>query len=85
MKKLLVLFLFGMILLPSVSLFSGDSLSYSLQIRTRSEANGKDFNSDSDMSSYTFLRTRLSLSFKPTKGVSAFFQLQDSRFTPGIF
>jgi len=79
MKKLLVLFLFGMILLPSVSLFSGDSLSYSLQIRTRSEANGKDFNSDSDMSSYTFLRTRLSLSFKPTKGVSAFFQLQDSR------
>ncbi|MCP4216024.1 MAG: alginate export family protein, partial [bacterium] len=85
MKKVLLLFLAAILLLTTTSdLFAGkkkaeERMSFSLQIRSRGEMNGKDFNSDTDLNSYDLLRTRLGITFRPMKDMEAFVQVQDSR------
>ena len=64
----------------SVAAYSDDgSVKLSGQVRTRSEMDDKDFNTDSPEKNTTFLRTRLNASFQPAEKISAFIQLQDSR------
>jgi len=53
--------------------------SASGQIRQRFEINGKDFNSDTKMSSFNLLRSRLNVAFQPSDDVTGFIQFQDSR------
>jgi len=45
----------------------------------RSEADGRDFNSDSDVNTYTLLRTRFGAAVQPLEDVNVYIQLQDSR------
>jgi Alginate export len=80
MKKFVLLVL-ALTLLMSGITFAGDGdwLKYSLQIRSRFEMNGKDFDADTDLNNYTLMRTRLGLTFKPMENTMAFFQVQDSR------
>lgn len=54
-------------------------LSWSGEIRVRSEADGRDFKSRTPMNAYTLLRTRVALEARPDENVTAFVQLQDSR------
>lgn len=49
------------------------------QIRTRSEADGRDFDSDTDVNTYTVLRTRFGASIQPSSDVNVYVQIQDSR------
>ncbi|MGH1364198.1 MAG: alginate export family protein [Calditrichia bacterium] len=50
------------------------------QIRQRSEVDNRDFNSDTGLESFTGLRSRLGVLFTPAEDLSAFFQVQDTRF-----
>jgi hypothetical protein len=54
-------------------------LEFDGQIRMRSEADGRDFDSDSDPNNYTFLRTRFGVNAMPAEDVSIYVQAQDSR------
>ncbi len=49
------------------------------QIRVRSEADARDFNSDSDVNTFTLLRTRFGALIEPIEDVEAYIQIQDSR------
>ncbi|MFQ5651048.1 MAG: alginate export family protein [bacterium] len=49
------------------------------QIRLRSEADGRDFDSDSDLNTYSLLRTRLGASVSPVEDIRVYVQIQDSR------
>lgn len=49
------------------------------QIRVRSEADGRDFNNDSDINTYTLMRTRFGARANPTDDVTVYVQIQDSR------
>ncbi|MCP4152286.1 MAG: alginate export family protein [bacterium] len=80
MKRFMIILIMVTMLAGTLQLLGGeDKLSYSLEIRHRYEMNGKDFDTDSDLNKYNFLRTRLGLLFKPFKDMEAFVQLQDSR------
>lgn len=77
MKKV-ILFLVGIIILNS-EIFAQDMLKFSAQVRPRFEVDGKDFNSNTDASTFSLLRTRLGAEFMPSPDISAFIQIQDSR------
>lgn len=74
MKKLLLV-----VFLMSTIITAQEKFKISSQIRPRYEVDNKDFNSSTNASSAIFLRTRLGLTFMPTKGVTGFIQAQDSR------
>jgi len=76
MKKL---FLITLILISYFNVYSQDNLKFSFQIRPRFEIDNKDFKSSTNPNTFTQLRTRLGLSFKPLKTLSGFVQIQDSR------
>lgn len=55
------------------------SVKWSAEIRARSEADDRDFNSKTDVNTYTYLRTRVGAMFQPMDNLHAFIQVQDSR------
>lgn len=57
----------------------GPLLTWSGEIRVRSEVDGRDFRNRTAMNAYTFLRTRVALEARPIEGVTAYVQMQDSR------
>lgn len=56
-----------------------DAVKLSAQIRTRGILDAKDFNNETPANRSTLMRVRLNANFRPTKDISGFFQLQDSR------
>ncbi len=74
-KSLLVIFLFG----ASIITFAQESLQFSGQIRPRYIIDGRDFNSNTSLSTFGEMRSRLAAEFTPTDDLTAFFQIQDSR------
>lgn len=54
-------------------------IKFNGQIRVRSEADGRDFNNDSDVNTYTLLRTRFGANIQALEDVKAYIQIQDSR------
>lgn len=77
MKKV-ILFLIGILILSSEA-FAQDVLKFSAQVRPRFEVDGKDFNSNTALNTFTLLRTRFGAEFMPSQDISAFIQIQDSR------
>jgi len=59
--------------------FAQQNWKVSGQIRHRFEMDNKDFNSDTDANNFSFLRTRLGITFSPNEKVLGFMQVQDSR------
>jgi Alginate export len=57
----------------------GNGVSIDVQVRERTEVDGKDFNSDTDMIEYSYLRTRLGLEFTKIENTTIYLQFQDSR------
>ncbi|MFQ5706519.1 MAG: alginate export family protein [bacterium] len=49
------------------------------QIRMRSEADGRDFDSDTDLNTFTLLRTRFGARVQPWRNIEVYMQVQDSR------
>ncbi len=76
MKKILLL---TFIVLSFVNLNAQDALKFSAQIRPRFEMDSKDFKSSTLPNTFTVFRTRLGLTFSPSKNISGFVQIQDSR------
>ncbi len=62
-----------------MALCAQDALTITGQVRHRLEVNGKDFNSNTGLNNYNFLRTRIGVKFKASSRVSGFVQFQDSR------
>jgi hypothetical protein len=60
-------------------LFAQQDWKVNAQIRHRFEMDNKDFNSNTDFNNFSLLRSRLGITFNPTKNLNTFFQLQDSR------
>ncbi len=56
-----------------------DKVEVNAQIRPRTQLDAKDFNSNTAFYSYTELRSRLGVKYSPSKKLSGFIQLQDSR------
>jgi len=75
MKKVTILFF---IVFTSFT-FAQDKVKVNAQIRPRFNINKKDFNSNITVNSFTELRTRMGVLYKPTKNLSGFIQIQDSR------
>lgn len=74
MKKI-----FLIALLVSFNLYSQENLKFSFQIRPRFEIDNKDFKSSTNPNTFTLLRTRAAVSFKPARDLTGFIQIQDSR------
>lgn len=75
MKKL-----FFILIIFSSLIIAQDGLNFSLQIRPRFEIDNKDFNSTTSTGTFTAFRTRLGLTFNRMENLTAFFQIQDSRY-----
>ncbi len=75
MKKL-----FFILIIFSSLIIAQDGLNFSLQIRPRFEIDNKDFNSATSTGTFTAFRTRLGLTFNRVENLTAFFQIQDSRY-----
>ncbi|MCK9280037.1 MAG: alginate export family protein [Melioribacteraceae bacterium] len=75
MKHLAVI----LVLLGSFVINAQDKVKFDAQIRPRYEINNKDFNSNIDAKSYTYLRSRLGALFTPSENISGYIQFQDSR------
>ncbi len=76
MKKFFAIIIF---IFSFMNLYSQENLKFSLQIRPRFEIDNKDFKSSTNPNTFTQLRTRLGLSFRPVKNLNGFIQIQDSR------
>lgn len=76
MKKILIAIL---ILSGFSGILAQENIKFSAQIRPRFEVDNKDFKSSTRANTFTALRTRLGLSFAPSKNLSGFIQAQDSR------
>lgn len=77
MKKVMLLLLFGGILFSATA--QEVPLKVSGELRLRSEADGRDFSTDSPMNLYTLSRLRLGLEIKPSDVMTVFVRIQDSR------
>jgi hypothetical protein len=75
MKKMIILMLLGFFVSTNIA----QTFDVGAQLRTRGQFDGKDFNSDTDPFGYTELRSRINLSIEADRGISGFFQIQDSR------
>lgn len=78
MKKI-SLFFITIIFLSSSLMFAQDKLKVDAQIRPRFNNSNKDFNGDTGANSFTELRTRLGVAYSPSKDLTGFIQIQDSR------
>jgi len=74
-------FLIGFLALTTLPAFAhaDNDVKFNAQVRHRFEFVDKDFNSDQNPYTFSFLRTRIGAKFNPAEGVGAFIQLQDSR------
>ncbi len=79
MSKLLLLFTSLVFITNAFAQVRKVPVKFDGQIRVRSEADGRDFNSDSDINTYSLLRTRFGATMRPRKNVNVYFQIQDSR------
>ena len=79
MSKLLLLFTSIVFITNAFAQVRKVPVKFDGQIRVRSEADGRDFNSDSDINTYSLLRTRFGAIIRPRKNVNVYFQIQDSR------
>ena len=78
MKKLFFLLLLSSFIFTNF-LFAQDKIKFIAQIRPRMQFDNRDFNSATDMNTFSQLRTRLGILFTPIENMSAFIQIQDSR------
>lgn len=76
MKKYFVLLLLVTFIANTVY---AQEVDFSSQIRARSIIDAKDFNNDSDPTTFNELRTRLNAAFSAPRGITGFIQIQDSR------
>ena len=78
MKKfLLVVFI---ILFAANDFYAQDKkMDVKAQIRLRNQADDRDFNSDTDLATFSELRTRVGINLYPEAGYRGFIQIQDSR------
>ncbi len=78
MKKILLAVF--IILFAANDFYAQDKkLDVKAQVRVRSQADNRDFNSDTDLFGFTELRTRLGVNLYPETGYRGFIQIQDSR------
>ncbi len=70
---------FAIIAFLSTALIAQDAITFTGQVRHRLEFNGKDFNANTALNNYNFLRTRIGAKFTASKRISGFVQIQDSR------
>lgn len=76
----LILFLFIMLTYGMVNAqVSEIPIKFGGQIRVRGESDGRDFNNDTSVNTYTLLRMRFGAEVKPLEDIKVFIQLQDSR------
>ncbi|MFQ5627577.1 MAG: alginate export family protein, partial [bacterium] len=61
------------------SVAAQSDLTFSAQVRQRTELNYKDFDNETGPNNFSLLRSRIGLKFVSSEKVSAFFQVQDSR------
>lgn len=54
-------------------------IKFNGEIRARSEADGRDFDKDSHLNTYSLLRTRLGASINPLEDIKLYIQIQDAR------
>ena len=80
MKKLSIILL--LILITGV-IAAQQTVKFSAQIRPRLELDNRSFNSTIPFNNYTYLRTRLGVSFTPSIDINGFVQIQDARFFGG--
>ncbi len=64
---------------PGLTQINTPPLIFDGEIRVRSEADGRDFNGDSALNTYTLLRTRFGVLTKPLDDISVYMQVQDTR------
>ncbi|MFC2084811.1 alginate export family protein [Bacteroidota bacterium] len=76
MRVFLVLMFIGLIICNN---FHAQSVDVSAQFRARSNVDNRDFNSDTDFFTFNELRTRVNVGIEASRGISGFFQIQDSR------
>lgn len=76
MKKVILILLIAITIKQS---YAQEKVSFSAEIRARSEYENRDFNSGKDAFMFTGLRTRLGVSFNPSDNLTGFIQIQDSR------
>lgn len=78
MKKTNLLVI-SILFLSSLQVTAQDKIKVNGQIRPRLQVDNKDFNSSTDVNSFTELRSRLGVNFSVSKDLSGFVQIQDSR------
>jgi hypothetical protein len=78
MKKVTFLLLL-LSLVFSNFVFAQDNVKVDAQVRPRFNIDDKDFNSNTDVNSYTELRTRLGVAYSPSANLTGYVQIQDSR------
>lgn len=76
MKKLSAIV--AMILITGI-IDAQQTIKFSAQIRPRLELDNRSFNSSTPFNNYTYLRTRLGVTFIPSTEMSGFIQIQDAR------
>lgn len=76
MKKLF--FILTLILMTGV-IAAQQTVKFSAQIRPRLELDNRSFHSAIPFNNYTYLRTRLGVSFIPSTDINGFIQVQDAR------
>ncbi len=54
-------------------------VKFDAQMRIRSEVDGRDFDGDTDLNTFTLLRARLGVRAQPLEDVAIYLQMQDSR------
>ncbi|MCF8242090.1 MAG: alginate export family protein [Melioribacteraceae bacterium] len=77
--KRIILSIINVLFFMSGFLFAQSDLDFSAQLRPRYIFSDKDFNSNTGFHTYGEIRSRLGVKFNPTKNLTAFFQVQDSR------
>ena len=77
-KKLLLGIILGLALIHGTAVLAATP-EFEGQIRYRFEMDGKDFNTNTQYTNYSLLRSRFAAMFAPTDHVSAFIRIQDSR------
>jgi hypothetical protein len=77
----LLFFLFFVLFIPRENLQASDSLlTWSGEIRTRGEIDGRDFQNSTPANLYALLRARVAVDVRPLENIDLFVQIQDSRY-----
>ena len=77
----LLFFLVFVLFIPRENLHGADSLmTWSGEVRTRGEIDGRDFQNATPANLYALLRARMGVQIRPLENIDIFLQLQDSRY-----